>query len=212
MRFHRPLDQILDSSVKVRILRFLCRKGGEWSGRRIAKELAMNPVTAHAALRELYRATVLDLRKVGNNFLYSLRDEHFLVREVLRPLFEQETKAHEWLLKRLRHALDPRLRSEIVTMALYGSLAQQREQPTSDIDLLFLVKSQRSKQKVQQALERLWETVTKEFGNPLSPYVNTVEEARRKFRRRLPLFRNILDHHQLIWGEPLERVLRAHAA
>lgn len=97
MRFEQPLDQILGSPTKVRVLRFLCRRGGEWTGRQVARELGMNPVTAHAALRELHRATVVDLRKAGNSFLYSLRDDHYLVRETLRPLFQKERKVNRWV-------------------------------------------------------------------------------------------------------------------
>src|SRR3989338_3529426 len=75
MRFDQPLNQIFDHEVKVRVLRFLCRRGGQWSGRRLAAELQVNPTTMHTALRELREATVLDFQKVGNTFVYSLADE-----------------------------------------------------------------------------------------------------------------------------------------
>lgn len=210
MRFQQPLDALLDSAVKVRILRFLCRKGGEWSGRRLAVELGLNPVTAHRALRQLHQETVLDLRKVGTSFAYSLREEHYLIGELLKPLFDQEAQAQDRLLRILQSVLDKQLRSQVISAILYGSLVRREERPLSDVDLLVLVRSERAKQRARQALEPLWEKMNREFGNSLSLYVNTVEEGQRKIR--LPLFQNILRQHQVIWGKPLEEALRERAA
>lgn len=208
MRLHQPLDDVLDRESKVRVLRFFCRRGGEWNGRRVAAELAMNPVTTHKALRELHQATILDFRKVGSNFIYSLRDSHYLVQQLLRPLFQHEAGAREHLVQLLRQGFGARLWSEIVTVAIYGSVARRQEHPTSDIDLLILIKSEEAKRDVRQALDRLWEAVTSKFGNTLAPYVNTVREARQKHQRRLSVMRNILHQHHVVWGKPLEEVLR----
>ena len=212
MRLTHPLDTLFDSAMKVRILRFLCRKGGEWNGRRLAAELSMNVTTTHHVLRQLREATVLDFRQVGNNFIYSLRDEHELVRACVRPLFAQEAQIAEQLYALLRHALGGRLRSRIVSVALYGSLARGQERPRSDIDLLVLVTSEEAKASARQALDQIGDTVLRAFGNPLAPYLNTVREAQRKTRQGLPLFRNILTSHQLLEGQPLEEVLHGRAA
>lgn len=208
MRFQKPLDAILRNPARVRVLRFLCRKGGEWSGRRIAAGLGMNPVTAHKALRALHEEAVLDLRKVGSNFLYSLRDDHCLIRRLLRPLFREESRLLQHLLDALRQQLSGRLRSRIVAAAVYGSVARGQERPGSDIDLFVVVSSEKAKRDVQQSAGRLWEKISKEFGNPLSVHVNTASELQQKIRRGLPLFREILRHHHLVWGQSLSGVLQ----
>ena len=212
MRFRQPLDTALDSVAKIRILRFLCRKGGEWSGRRIAAHLDMNPVTAHRALRELHQATVLNFRKVGNNFIYSLRRDHYLVRNLFKPLFDQEAGAKDRLLELFKQNLSTVERQCIITVAIYGSVARGEEHPTSDIDLLILVESEQAKRQIQGALDRFCERVVEDFWNFPSLYVNTLAEARRKIRRKLPLFQNILRDKQVIWGKPLEEILHAKAA
>lgn len=212
MRFHQPLDGILGSESRVQILRFLCRKGGEWSGRRLAAELSMNPVTTHRALRELREATLLDFRRTGSSFSYSLRDSHYLVRGVLRPLFDSEARALDHLTDLLREQIQRGLRSEVVSAALYGSLARREEQPGSDIDLFVLVRSAEAKRKAQEVFERFWQTLSAEFGNSLAVYVNIVGEARDKRRSRLPLLENILRDHRLVWGRPLEEALHDRAA
>lgn len=212
MRFHRPLDAILDHPGNVRLLRFFCRKGGEWSGRRLAAELGMNPVTAHKCLRLLKESSVLDFRKVGNSYAYSLREEHELVRRCLRPLFEEETQFPQQLRTLLQREFEGRLRPAIVSLALYGSLAKGQERPASDVDLLVLVPSEAAKISISQALDRVGGTVLRLFGNSLAPYVNTVREAKQKARRGLPLFREVLASHDLLIGKPLEEVLRGRSA
>lgn len=207
MRFDQPLNQIFDREVKIRVLRFLCRRGGQWSGRRLAAELQVNPTTMHTALRGLREATVLDFQKVGNAFVYSLADEHYLVQELLRPVFRQEAQGFAQVATRLQQALGPALHGSVVTAVLYGSVAHHKERPTSDLDVLFLVRSPQAKRQVQHALNRQWEALTRRFGNPVAPYVATVREAQQKSRRGVALFREILKAHQRLWGKPLEEVL-----
>lgn len=60
MRFTKPLDAILNTEVKTRILRFLCKTNAEWNGSQIAKEIGITPAAAHAALSALYREGVLE--------------------------------------------------------------------------------------------------------------------------------------------------------
>lgn len=212
MRFTHPLNTVLNSDKKVRILRFLCRKGGEWSGRRLAGELSMNVATTHRILRQLREATVLDFRQVGNHFIYSLRDEHALIRSCVRPLFAQEAQLAEQLSALLREALGGGRRSSIVSVVLYGSIARGQERPTSDIDLLVLVTSEEAKVAARQALDQVGETVLRTFGNPLAPYLNTIREAQRKTQQGLPLFRDILQSHRLLIGQPLEEALHGRKA
>ncbi|OGX39571.1 MAG: hypothetical protein A3C53_05965 [Omnitrophica WOR_2 bacterium RIFCSPHIGHO2_02_FULL_68_15] len=212
MRYHQPFDEILDSRPKLQVLRFLCRKGGEWGVRRLAAEVGMNPVTAHRALRALHQATLLEHRRVGTSDCYALRDDHDLVQEILRPLFRREAEGLERLAQRLRKILGTRRRSAVVTMALYGSVARGQERPTSDLDCLVVVTSASAKSSVRQALESAWRPVMQAFGNPLALSVKTVREAQGMARRRSPLWQNILEQHRVLWGQPLAQVIRGRAA
>lgn len=207
MRFDQPLNQLCDHEVKVRVLRFLCRRGGQWNGRRLAAELRVNPTTMHKALRELREATVLDFQKVGNNFVYSLADDHYLVQEILRPAFRQEAQGLAQVATFLQQALGPALRRSVVTAVLYGSVARRQERPTSDLDVLFVVRSPQAKRQVEDALQQRWDALTRRFGNSLAPYVKTVHEAQQKSRRGVALFQEIRKAHQVLWGRPLEEVL-----
>ena len=91
MRIHNPLDKILNSEIKIKILRFLCRTEAEWSGRQIASEIKVSPPSCHKALRELHNEKILLLRGVGKSHLYQLNKENFLILELLKPLYEKES-------------------------------------------------------------------------------------------------------------------------
>lgn len=212
MRYRQPLDEILESPGKLRALRFLCRKGGEWTGRGLASELDMNPVTAHRALRELYRAGILKFHPAGGSYLYSLREDHYLVREILKPLFLKEVAARERLADLLRQVFKSKAGKEVVAAAFFGSVAREQEKPLSDIDLLILVQSEKAKKEVEDSLAPVSETILREFGNALAPYVNTVREAQAKYRSGLPLFQNILRDQKPIWGEPIREMFNDQAA
>jgi predicted nucleotidyltransferase len=99
-----------------------------------------------------------------------------------------------------------------VTAVVYGSVARGQERPSSDIDLFIVAHSEQAKRDVRQSAGRLWERVSKEFGNSLSVHVNTVSELQRKVRRGLPVLREILRHHHLVWGQPLLEILERHEA
>lgn len=212
VRFKRPFDTILNHTAKVKILRFFCLKGGVWSGNRIAAEISVNPMTAHRSLRELHQATLLNVRKIGNSLAYSLRDQHVLVRQILKPLFDREARLQDRLSELLSETLRGAGKSTVITVAVYGSVARGTERPTSDLDLLVLTESEQAKRQIQKALDRFRESVMEEFGNVPTLYVNTLSEARRKIRSKMPVFENILREHRVIFGRPLEETLRGKAA
>jgi DNA-binding transcriptional ArsR family regulator len=207
MYFRQPLNQVLTGEVAVRLLRFFCHKGGEWSGRRLAREIGVHPTTAHHALRQLRQATIVEFKRVGSSFVYSLHDEHLLVRELLRPLFQREAQLLEQVAALVRAELPATLRGAVVTVAVYGSVARGQERATSDLDLLVLVRSLQAKPAVHAAFERMGARVMRACGNSLAVYVNTVQEARQKVRKGFPVFHSILAHHQVLWGRPLQEVL-----
>lgn len=169
-------------------------------------------MTAHRSLRELHQETLLHVRKIGNSFAYSLKDQHFLVRKILRPLFDREAGLRERLSELLGETLQDVEKSKVITVAVYGSVARGTERPTSDLNLLVLVESEQTKSQIQNALNRFCESAMEEFGNVPMPYVNTLSEARRKIRIKMPVFQNILREHRVIWGKPLEETLRGKAA
>mgnify|MGYP001568027636 CR=1 FL=1 len=205
MKFSEPLDTILNTETKTRILRFLCKTNAEWNGSQIAKEAGVTPAAAHAALSALYREGVLELRNMGKTHVYSLKEGSFLVSSLLKPLFAKEDKILDTIIDAIkRKILSSKAKKEIITVALFGSVSVRQETPASDIDIVVIVESSRAKASVERLFEEVDARVSKEFGNTISPYINTLAEFKAKHKKGLAVIKNILKANNLIYGKKLE--------
>ena len=207
MKVHHPLDKILNNEVKVKILRFLCKTGVEWSGRQLAKEIKVNPATCHKALRELNNERVLLLRSVGKSYLYRLNGENFIVSNLLKPLYERETKILKEIYKTIVESISSLMINNIVSIAIFGSVQKRKERPASDVDVLVLVGKEKDKVKTEKNFERVNENIIRKFGNAVSPYIQTVGEFKSKHKKNVALIKNILKSHKLLFGRPLEELV-----
>jgi predicted nucleotidyltransferase len=207
MRVHNPLDKILNNEVKVKILRFLCKTEAEWSGRQIAQEIKVSPAACHKALRELNNERALLLRSIGRSYLYCLNKENLIISDLLKPLFEREGKIPDDVYRAIVRNISSLVMNNIASIAVFGSMKRGKERPTSDIDLLVLVKNPKDKRKVEEDFGKVNEKIMGKFGNTISSYIQTIEEFKLKYKRGLALVKNILKSHRLLFGKPLEELL-----
>jgi len=204
---HNPLDKILSKETKVKILRFLCKTEAEWSGRQIAKEIKVSPAACHKALRELNNEGALLLRGIEKSNLYSLNKENLIVSDLLKPLYERESKIPDEIYEGIVRNISSLVIKDIVSIAVFGSVKKRKERPTSDIDLLVLVKNSENKGEVEEDFGKVNEKSISRFGNTVSPYIQTVEEFNLKYKKGLSLIKNILKSHRLLFDTSLEELL-----
>jgi len=208
MKITKPLNNILNTEVKTRILRFLCRTGAEWNGRQIAREIGITPKAAHEALSALNKEKVLLLRNMGKTHVYSLNADNFLVSKLLKPLFSKEDNILDDVINVIKRKISAsNARKSILSVAMFGSVITREDHPASDIDLAIIVKDVNAKIPAERLLEEIDSKISKEFGNIISPYLNTKTEFRAKYRKGLAIIKNILKSHNLIYGEKLEGLL-----
>ena len=208
MKITNPLDKILDNETKVKILRFLFKTKAEWNGRQIAKEIGSSPATTHKALQNLNREGVLLLRNVGKTHVYTLNEGNFTVTDMLKPLFSRENKILEYILSAIRRKIAASsIKRDIVSIALFGSVGSHKEHPASDIDIIVIVKNAKVKPLAELIFEDLGKKISKQFGNTLSPYINTELEFKSKYKKGLRVIKNILKSHRLIYGKPPEKII-----
>lgn len=208
MKFTKPLNNILNTEAKVRILRFLCKTGAEWNGSQIAREIGKTPAATHAALKALQREGVLELRNMGKTHVYSLKEGSFLVSSLLKPLFSKEDKILDSIIGIIRRKiLSSKAKKEIVSVALFGSVSIRQERPVSDIDLAAVVENVKAKAMIERLFEEIDAKISKEFGNTISPYINTRAEFKAKHKKGLTVVKNILKSYKLIYGERPESLL-----
>ena len=207
MRVHDPLDKILNNEVKIKILRFLCKTEAEWSGRQIAQEIKVSPAACHKALRELNNERALLLRSVGRSYLYRLNKENIIISELLKPLYEKESKIPDNVNRAIVRNISSLVINDIASIAVFGSMRKGKERSTSDIDLLVLVRNPEDKRKVEEDFGKVNEKIISKFGNTISNYIQTTEEFKTKYKKGLALVKNILKSHRLLFGKPLEDLL-----
>ena len=207
MRVHNPLDKILNSEVKVKILRFLCKTEAEWSGRQIAREIKVSPAACHNALRQLNNERALLLRSVGKSYLYRLNKENILVSELLKPLYKRENKIPDEVDEAIVGNVSFSVINDIVSIAVFGSIERKKERPTSDIDLLVLVRNPGNKKKIEKDFGKVNEKIVDRFGNTVSAYIQTVKEFQLKYKKGLAVVKNILKFHRLLFGKSLKELL-----
>lgn len=208
MKFTKPLDEILNTEAKVRILRFFCRTNAEWNGSQIAKEINITPAATLAALRTLQKEGLLTLRNMGKAHVYRLKEDSFLVSNLLKPLFSKEDNILDTVIALIkRRILTAKVKRDIVSVALFGSVSASQERPTSDIDLVIIVENAKIKPVAERLFREVDERISKQFGNTLSPYVNTRSEFSSKHKKGLAVIKNILKTYKLIYGEKLESLL-----
>jgi predicted nucleotidyltransferase len=207
MRVHNPLDKILNTELKIKILRFLCKTEAEWSGRQIAQEIKVSPAACHNALRELNNERALLFRSVGRSNLYRLNKENLIISDLLKPLYERESKIPNEIYEGIVRNISSLVINDIVSIAVFGSVKKRKERPTSDIDLLVLVKNPETKREAEEDFSKVNEKIMSRFGNTVSPYIQTVKEFNSKYKKGLSLVKNILKSHRLLFGTPLKELL-----
>lgn len=195
MQFTAPLDDLIHGRVAVRVLRLLCLfPSKEFTGREMAREARVPPSNAIAELNRFYEQGIVRRRTAGRSQLWQLVSDHALA-EGLRELFESE----HGLGRELRQKLAAGLRGipGVERAVLFGSTARGESRPSSDVDLLVIVKDARSKAALMSRIGKLRRLVGARYGNRLQPVVYTLQEW--KARKGPDLVRAIEQEGQIVW-------------
>ena len=150
MRYTYPLNDLLGSQAKLRILRYLCTVGGEHTGREIARAIGMGETPTHRALKELGDTLIVLYRAVGRAHYYRLNERHALVEWGLRPLFTTEKMQRDAVIAELLAGMDVPLDAVLI----YGSVARGEDDWYSDLDILLVTATVDD---AQQATEHIWQ-------------------------------------------------------
>jgi predicted nucleotidyltransferase len=195
MQFHDLAETLLGSRVKIKVLRTLWKyEEKEFTIRELAKFLGISHTGIKKVLDELEKTNVVKVRTLGKSHAFRLNVGSYAAG-IVKGVFDMEGK----VLSELREMLKKRLESPWVTSAaLFGSIAEERETPRSDIDL-FIVTEHR--EKVEEMVAGLQKDVSERFGNSISVYYVSEEDLGKK-RRGSPV-KQVLQSHLLICGRPL---------
>jgi predicted nucleotidyltransferase len=202
MLFH-PLDDLLGTRSKVRLLRALAPLDRPISGREAAR-LAGVSRQALRTLDELTNAGIVHRRETAGQHLYTFNRESRLAPAVL-DLFDAERERTSALFERLSSIATSA--GPIVSALVFGSAARGEATPHSDLDLLVLT-SRTGVQAIHSALVEASAALEEQFGMRLSPVVLTVEQARHQQVASDPFIREVMRDGRRVYGRSVEEVLR----
>ncbi len=205
MKIYKPITKILNSSLKVEILRLFCRTGKEMNGREIARELNATAVATHRALKELASEGVLIRRNAGRLHLYSIKQQAWITEKMLKPLFQAEDGLEKNLIDDIQRGIkSSKLKNEILSVAVFGSVYLGQEGPGSDVDLMIVIKDGNYKSQVEDLIFAIDKETFPKVGLNLEPHVNSLAEFKKKYNDNRELIKNVLKANRVYYGQNLE--------
>jgi predicted nucleotidyltransferase len=153
------------NTKSLKIFKLFYSHDGEFSGREIAIHTKLNPIVCLKELEKLVSARMLDKKKVGASYLFSL-NRNVYWDSVIDPLLKSEAKIFSHVKKDIVNVLG-KYCSKIV---VFGSYARGEQLADSDIDVCFIVKD---KKKAQRILDGYKSVFFKKYQSHLSEYLIT---------------------------------------
>ncbi len=198
MRINNPLDDILGNKSHVRVLRHLTRYPSPViTGRGIARELGMSHVSCLRSLNALVDLSVLTRKTVGTSTTYEIPPESTIYSKMLEPLFAEESRLPEGLVKCLLAGI----REEIHAAYLFGSVARGEDTPQSDVDILLVLKEGVKKRNIEKRLSDNKYRAYVLYRVGINVVAYGYNECLRKKRQGLPLVREVLSEGRLLAGK-----------
>ena len=177
MQFKNFAENLLGSKVKIKVLKYLLSEGAITSEREIARLIEISPGAVNKTLKEFQNLNLISPMKVGNATIWRLNEDSYAY-EYLENFFlklkSKETPLSD-LVEKLKILLN---RSEIKKAILFGSVAEGRELPESDIDLFILVENEKDRKSILSGLENFGITCLQRYGNKLNLHIFTPDDMK----------------------------------
>lgn len=170
-----PLDDLLSSRSKLRLLRRLVDGHDDLSGRELARRSGVTWRAADLALRDLVQLGVVHRTDARGQSRYVLVEKHTLVHDAVVPLFGAERVWAGALRRGIRDALQPRGQGtrDIRWAGLYGSVVRGDDRPDSDLDVAVVANSVAAVARVRLAMNAAGPHLATRFGRAPSVLVFT---------------------------------------
>jgi predicted nucleotidyltransferase len=200
-----PLDSILSSSVRVRVLRTLADAPHAMSGREVARQAGAGRSMTRRVLAELVDLGIVLVEPTTAQHLYRLNAGNQLVRDGILPLFRAERQRAADVFAELRRILSAA--GEPLTAYVFGSAARGDDVPGSDFDLLVITAEAETAEVVHDLLSGHAPELRARFGIVLSPVVMDERTSRRQATSGDGFFSDVAREGRKLQGADLEDLL-----
>ena len=204
MHLNTPLNEVLGQASKVKILRFMVKSQAQLNGREIAKNIGLSHVKVHSALKNLSRQGIVNMHFVGNSIVYWLNEEHYLVKEILRPAFEKESGIFQSIIKIILEESRPPLPLSII---LFGSFAKNNALADSDIDLLLIYPGHKNRSFIPGELSGAEKKITMLLGNHLAGIPIKISEFQNRLKKNERFLKEAITTGRVIYGKTVSELI-----
>ncbi|MBU4246251.1 MAG: nucleotidyltransferase domain-containing protein [Nanoarchaeota archaeon] len=180
MQFRNFAENLLGSKVKVKLLKYLISEGAITSEREISRIIGASSGAVNRTLKEFSDLNLIRSTRIGNVTAWQLNEKSYAYSYITN--FFNKLKSREEPISELGRDISKALAdtSGIKKAILFGSVAEGRELPESDIDLFILIENEKSRGGIQSAIGALNELCLQKYGNILSLYVLTPNEVKEQ--------------------------------
>jgi len=201
------IERVFRTRGQIAVLRALWKAPTSLTGRQVQHLAGVHNRTAMQSLEDLAQLGVVQCRSAGRANLYALKRSHWIVRDLIEPAFKAEQLAPDRLKRELADAVE----SHCISAILYGSVARGQAGPSSDIDLLVVVRNKRAAESfAEKAQSEAEHAVRDGWGAMLEVNVKTIADLRRQWDTRL--MKRIRREGLLVAGRPLAEVRRGRSS
>jgi predicted nucleotidyltransferase len=198
MRINRPLDDVFGNPNNVRVLRhMILYPSPVITGRGIARELGMSHATCIRSLNNLVDLGILLRKRIGSSATYEIAESSALLTDILEPAFKEESA----LLQGLVNTMLAGIKSKILAVYLFGSVARGEDTPSSDMDMLVILKQPGDKQSVEEAFGNNEENAYKRYRVGVSTITYDQEEFQIMKAQKHPLVKEVIKEGVLLTGK-----------
>ncbi len=208
--FFTPLDLILSSSSKLRLLRALHGTRSPMSGREAAAAAGVAVQPAQRALADLVTVGVVRRDDTRSQHLYTLNRENVLVQGALGQLFQAEAARVGEVFRDLGGVVAGRAGKAVQGLYQFGSAARGKDRVGSDFDVVAVVSAPQDVDTVHETLAQSADQLYTRYGLRLSVLVLDLAKLRTMHEDGAALVAELLRDNRRITGKRLEALLHGH--
>lgn len=205
--FFTPLDLILSSSSKLRLLRALHGTRAPMSGREAAAAAGVAVQPAQRALADLVAVGVVQRQDTRSQHLYTLNRENVLVQGALGPLFQAEAARVGDVFRDLASVVAGKAGNAVDGLYLFGSAARGKDRVGSDFDVMAIASTPADVDGVHETLAQSTDQLYTRYGLRLSVLVLDLAKLRTMHEEGDALIAELLRDNRRITGKRLEALL-----
>lgn len=196
MLLPHPLSGLFNDS-RARVLDVMLASDGPLSGREIASRAEIAPTTANDALDALYEAGLAQVRPSGRSHLWSITDEHALVRMLRAWTADVDAEA--------QRIVEEILGEIPAALVVFGSAARADDRQGSDVDLLLIAADTARRRKYRERAASIARRLRLLLGRPVDVVVLDARELRD--RSGDSFVDNVVSDGRLLAGSPLAELI-----